>query len=283
MVKEFDRRTILKASTAFALSGASVLTWQATTGGGRARSPSAERARRARCAPPFFGLNGNNIAGTGCAVGPAPTSAPPSTSLRPWGPALSRRNDRELLGRGGSGGFQPNGPWPGQTNWSDRCGDRPDRQLARPPTPSPCGRAHAEAVFVRQRAHRRRTPRHQLPTTRGMIQDQSSHASRPPQLPGIRRQARSSWATSSTSPEPSAGAHGSDYTHPLPHRHRLCPAGESLGQRPPRRASRTATIAAVGTDAAGNNIRPTRRVERGRPRPSLAGRQRADHSTPTFQ
>jgi hypothetical protein len=143
MSQEFDRRTFLKASAALGLSGAAAMTWQASPAA--AATITVRTSGTARpLSPTFFGLNGNNLQESLQWIRPDLDAA--LASLRPG----VLRYPGGTIGNywdGGTGWFQPNGPWPAQTN-----GDT--GQLITPFDNSPAAfkvalqKSGAEALFV---------------------------------------------------------------------------------------------------------------------------------------
>jgi hypothetical protein len=244
MVKEFDRRTILKASTAFALSGASVLTWQASAA--TAAPISVLRSGAARpLAPTFFGLNGNNLqerlAWDRADLGTALTSLRPGVLRYPGGSIGNYWS-------WGSGWFQPNGPWPGQTNGQTGAVITPfDNSLT--PYAVALGKSRAEALFVVNML----TVDGRLATNadnQRMIQDQVRflQAAAAAGIAVKRIELGNEFYLAGAA----AGANGSDYT-------KRFPSATSYAQQANpwisalRTAFPAAQIAAVGTDATGNN------------------------------
>jgi hypothetical protein len=237
--KELDRRAFLKISGALGLSGAAALTWQASSAA--ATTISARRSGSARpLSRSFFGLNGNNVQ-SGLTWDRADLDAA-LAELRPGG----LRYPGGTIGnywQWSSGGFQPNGPWPGDT------GAPPiDDSL----TPFKVGLQHsgAETLFVVNML----TVDGRLATTADtsrMIQDQITFL-----------QAAAGAGISVTRIElgnefylagPAAGAHGSDYTTRFPTATAYAQEA-SVWASALRAAFPAAQIAAVGTDAAGVNM-----------------------------
>jgi hypothetical protein len=237
--KELDRRAFLKISGSLGLFGAAALSWQAAPAA--AATISARRSGSARpLSRAFFGLNGNNVQ-SGLTWDRADLDAA-LASLRPGG----LRYPGGTIGNywaWSSGGFQPNGPWPGDTG-----APAMDNSL----TPFKVGLqgSAAEALFVVNML----TVDGRLATSDDnprMIQDQIAFL-----------QAAASAGISVKRIElgnefylagPAAGAHGSDYTTRFPTA--TAYAQEATAWVSALHAAFPgAQIAAVGTDAAGNNM-----------------------------
>jgi hypothetical protein len=244
MVKEFGRRTVLKASAALGLSGAAGLTWQASAA--RAATATVRRSGTARpLAPTFFGLNGNNLqeslAWNRADLDTALTSLRPGVLRYPGG----------TIGNYWSwnaGWFQPNGPWPGQTNGQAGTVITPfDNSLT--PFKTALVRSRAEALFMVNML----TVDGRLATNadnQRMIQDQVRFL-----------QAAASAGISVKRVElgnefylagPAAGANGSDYTSRFPTAAAYAQQANAWVSAI-HSAFPAAQIAAVGADATGNN------------------------------
>jgi hypothetical protein len=237
--KELDRRAFLKISGALGLSGAAALSWQASSAA--AATISARRSGSSRpLSRTFFGLNGNTVQ-SGVTWDRADLDAA-LADLRPGGlryPGGTIAN----YWAWSNGWFQPNGPWPGDTGAPPM-----DNSL----TPFKVGlqSSGAEAVFVVNML----TVDGRLATsddTPRMIQDQIAFL-QAAATAGISVR-RIELGNEFYLAGPAAGVHGSDYTTRFP-------TATAYAQEATAWASAlhaafpAAQIAAVGTDAAGNNM-----------------------------
>jgi hypothetical protein len=242
MSKDLDRRQFLKASAALGVSGASVaslLAWRAAPAAAATISVRRTGAPRP-LTPAFFGLNGNNIqSGTrwdNTDLGTALASLRPGVLRYPGGTIANYWDWR-------SGGFQPNGPWPGDT------GAPPiDNSLV--PFAVGLQSSRAQALFVLN-----------VLTIDGRLATSGDN----PRLIGEQIALLQAAATAGIGVQrielgnefylggPSAGVHGSDYLTRFPTA--TAYAQEASGWVSAlRTAFPTAQIAAVGADATGNNM-----------------------------
>ena len=244
MSEVFDRRTFLKASAALGLSGACALTWQASSA--KAATIVVRRSGTPRpLAPTFFGLNGNNLqerlAWDRTDLDAALTSLRPGVLRYPGGTIGNYWAWR-------SGWFQPNGPWPGQTNAQTGALITPfDNSLT--PYKVALARSGAEALFVVNML----TVDGRLATNADnprMIQDQVQflQAAATAGISVKRIELGNEFYLSG----PTAGTHGNDYTTRFPTTAAYAQQANAWVSAL-HNAFPAAQIAAVGTDAAGNN------------------------------
>lgn len=238
-MSDLDRRQFLKASAALGVSGAAVLAWPASPAAAATISVRRTGSPRA-LTPQFFGLNGNNIqSGTrwdNADLGTALASLRPGILRYPGGTIANYWDWR-------TGGFQPNGPWPGDT------GATPiDDSLG--PFAVALQRSHAEALFVLnvlsidgRLATSADNPR--------LIQEQIAML-QAAAAAGIRVK-RVELGNEFYLGGPAAGAHGSDYLTRFPTATAYAQEANSWVSAL-RAAFPTVTIAAVGADAAGINM-----------------------------
>jgi hypothetical protein len=239
MSKGFDRRAFLKASAAFGLSGSAVLAWPAPAAVAAAISVRRSGASRP-LSPAFFGLNGNNL----------------QSSLRWDEPdldaALASLRPGVLRYPGGTlgnywawraGWFQPNGPWPGDTG-------APQIDNSLTPYSVALQRSGAQSLFVLNML----TIDGRLATSAdspAMIQDQVAllQAAASAGISVKRIELGNEFYLAG----PSAGAHGSEYAARFPSAAAYAQEANAWISAI-HAAFPNAQVAAVGTDAAGNNM-----------------------------